>query len=527
MKKSLTLKLTLYFFIALTVFILLVGIMFGRQFQQKSEARYVERLTSLAVALAENIGESGESQIIFAPDEKMKGMGPHHGMGMGKMRNPEAMTPDERIKNRESMAKERKKAAAKENIIRRIRDLNRISQGEIRIVDANTRTSYVYGNDSVPDKLPAETNELLEKARAGEKGVIRNSSFLLSDSTLTVGVPIMDKNGEVIGALLLRNATNELVSMQKEAFSLLGAALLLGFVITLVLSAVLAKSFVKPLKQMEGFAVDLAKEKYYLRSDIKREDEIGSLAKSLDLLAARLEEIDNEKSRLDKMRKDFLASVSHELKTPITVVRGLIEMMTAGLVTTEDKRQSCLSQMQKNILGLQRLVQDLFELSRLQNADFTFETEELNLIDPLNDAVQSAKQMAKSKSVAVELMVEPSPIILKGDYVRLRQMFLTVLGNAVKFSPERGTVRIGVSQSENSWSISVTDEGAGISEEELPHIFEKFHRQTGEKNNDGTGLGLAIANEIARRHDINIAAGNVKNGGAVFTFSSYLRATPF
>ena len=88
MKKSLTLKLTLYFFIALTVFILLVGIMFGREFQQKSEARYVERLTSLAVALAENIGASGESQIIFAPDEKMKGMGPHHGTGMGKMINP-------------------------------------------------------------------------------------------------------------------------------------------------------------------------------------------------------------------------------------------------------------------------------------------------------------------------------------------------------------------------------------------------------------------------------------------------------
>ena len=289
MKNSLTLKLTLYFFIALVVFILLVGVMFGRQFQQKSEARYVERLTSLAVALAENIGESGESQIIFSPEERTRGMGPHH--NMGKIR--ENMTAEERIRSRESMASERKKAAAKENIIRRIRDLNRISQGEIRIVDANTRTSYVYGSDTVPDKLPPETNELLEKALSGEKGVIRNSSFIFSDATLTVGVPIMDKNGEVIGALLLRNATNELVSMQKEAFSLLGAALSLGFILTIILSAILAKSFIKPLKQMEGFAVDLAKEKYYLRSDIKREDEIGSLAKSLDLLAARLEEIDS------------------------------------------------------------------------------------------------------------------------------------------------------------------------------------------------------------------------------------------
>ena len=220
------------------------------------------------------------------------------------------------------------------------------------------------------------------------------------------------------------------------------------------------------------------------------------------------------------MRRDFLASVSHELKTPITVIRGLLEMMTAGLVTTEDKRQNCLAQMQKNILGLQRLVQDLFELSRLQNSDFTFEKEELNLIDPLNDAIQSAKQMAKSKSVTVMLTTEPSPIILEGDYVRLRQMFLTVLDNAVKFSPTKGTVTVSVNQSENSWNISVTDEGEGIPKEELPHIFEKFHRQKDKKNNEGTGLGLAIAKEIARRHDVTITAENVKDSGAKFTFSS-------
>lgn len=512
MNYGLTKKLLLYFSAAIFALIIIVGAIFGWLFQKKSEAIYVQRLTMLAVALAENINEDADTPIIFPPME------PHPPM------------PDPKLFTRRTFPANDEKHLDRnmprgDVIGRRLRDLNRISQGEVWLVDGKTRTFCVYGKENSIkfDKLPEDAEKMVETVLAGKNASSNNFSQLLTSPTITVGVPIIGKDGTTQGALLLHSATGGLKMIQREAFALLAAALGIGLIITVLLSFALAKTFIKPLKSMEEFAKNLAEEKYYLRSGISQKDEIGSLAKSLDLLAIRLQAIDNEKKRLEKMRQDFLASVSHELKTPITVLRGLIEMMMAGLVSTKEQSQSCLTQMNKNILGMQRLVQDLFELSRLQNADFTIEKSELNLLDPLNDAIDAAKQMAKSKNIAISIVREEksSPIILYGDYGRLRQMFLTVLDNAVKFSPKNEKITVTVEQKENSWQVIVQDKGVGISEEELPRIFEKFHTQKCKKNDDGTGLGLPIASEIARRHDITITCESKLNQGAKFIFNQY------
>lgn len=482
MKNSLYRKLFLCFSLALFVFIILVGGLFGYLFQQRSENFYAQRLTSLAVAMAGSI-DDGE---IFAFN------------GKRPPRNP--------------------------SVARRIRDLSRISDGEIWIVDKNTRSILRSDKDNPPkyDAFPKDAGKILETVLSGETAVSRSFSSLLSTPSITVGAPIFDKNGEVKGALLLHGATSGLYAVQREAFILFAAALAFGFIITLIFSAVLAKMFVKPLKSMEEFAKNLAREQYYLRSGIKKEDEIGSLAKSLDLLASRLEEIQKEKNRLEKMRQDFLTGVSHELKTPITVLRGILEMLLAGLVKTDEQRENCFKQMEKNILGLQRLVQDLFELSRLQNADFKTEKSELNLIDPLKDAIQSAKQIKSEKNISINITGKTCPIILLGDYGRLKQMFLTVLDNAVKFSPVGGEVTVNVENIGDLFEISIADQGEGIDKEILPYIFEKFHSQKSKKNDDGTGLGLAIAREIANRHDIKIISESEKDKGTRFIFKAYI-----
>lgn len=512
MKTSLTLKLTLYFSAAVLTLIIVVGAFFTYLYQQRSEKIYVSRLTSIAVALAQNVGENEEIAFNFPPLPPPEKPPINRNYYTRRTFNANEDRPrDPKFRNNERIA-------------RQLRDLNRFSQGEVWIVDKKTRSFSVYGKENSVsyDKLPEKAEEMLENVFLGENSVSRNFSPLLSAPSISVGVPIKDKDGNTKGALVLHSATGGLQTAQDEAYKLLAAALAVGTVLTLLLSAILAKTFVKPLKQMEAFAKDLAEEKYFLRSGIEKTDEIGSLAKSLDMLAIRLEAIKNEKERLQKMRQDFLTGVSHELKTPITVIRGLLEMMTEGLANTEEQRENCLKLMQKNILGLGRLVQDLFELSRLQNSDFTIEKNEINLKDALNDALQATRQIGTKKDVEVIATSNGEPIILNGDYGRLRQMFLAVLDNAVKFSPIGGKIEVSVATSDNLWQISVKDKGEGIAKEDLPHIFEKFHSQKSQKNDDGTGLGLAIAKEIANRHNIKISCQSEKGEGAEFIFSQSL-----
>lgn len=502
---GLTKKLTLYFSASILILIIIVGAIFSYQFQKKSEQIYIERLTDLAVALAENMWE--DSTLIFPSQEKPP-----------KPPNPKHYT--RRSFDAENAPPPERKPPKDLLIAKRLKELNRISSGEVWLVDGKTRTVCVYGNENSVkfESLPEDAEKMLETVLSGERAVSRKFSAILPSPSFTIGVPIVGKDGEVQGALLLHVATGGLKALQRDAFILLGVALAIGLIITALVSFYLARTFIRPLKRMEEFAGDLAAEKYYLRSGIEQKDEIGSLAKSLDLLAMRLEEIDKEKKRLEKMRQDFLAGVSHELKTPITVLRGLLEMMSAGLVKNEEHKNNCLNQMNKNILSMQRLVQDLFELSRLQNSDFTIIKSELNLIDPLNDAIEAAKQMAKEKNIRVTKPENIAPIIINGDYGRLKQMFLTVLDNAVKFSPENEKIEVCVETNGNSWSVSVKDNGAGINAEEIPYIFEKFHSQKGVKNGDGTGLGLPIAKEIANRHDIKIFCESEEGKGSCFSF---------
>ena len=218
------------------------------------------------------------------------------------------------------------------------------------------------------------------------------------------------------------------------------------------------------------------------------------------------------KSRFGTLTGDT-GGETHELRTPVTVLRGSLEALCDGVVSDGPKVAEYHREMLGEARHLERLVNDLLELSRLQNRDFAIEMAPINLLDPLQEARRSAARLGQSKSVYLEMQA-PTPLPFEGDYGRLRQMFLIVLDNAVKFSPPGGCVAIAA----DSEKIVISDQGCGIKEDQLPHIFDRFYRSRSAQNAGGTGLGLAIAAGIARRHGMEITADNLPEGGAVFTF---------
>ncbi|OQA70285.1 MAG: Alkaline phosphatase synthesis sensor protein PhoR [Firmicutes bacterium ADurb.Bin262] len=162
---------------------------------------------------------------------------------------------------------------------------------------------------------------------------------------------------------------------------------------------------------------------------------------------------------------------------------------------------------------LQRLVDDLLDLSRLQNADFKIEKTQVPLNDALDDAVRTAGHIAEGKGVRI-VGEKKEPLTVSGDYGRLRQMFLVVLDNAVKFTPPGGEVRVAL----EGRTVTVRDSGPGIAPEDAPYIFDRFYKAQSAGNAGGTGLGLAIAKQIAERHGVKLSAENAPEGGAVFRF---------
>lgn len=283
------------------------------------------------------------------------------------------------------------------------------------------------------------------------------------------------------------------------------AALVLG----LFLSIILSWRFTKPLNLMNDNAALLAERNYSVRNNITQKDEIGALAQTLDVLAERLQLADEESQKLEKLRREFIANISHELRTPVTVIRGSLEALRDGVITEKEEVNEFHEQMYKESIFLQRLINDLLDLSRLQNTDFPIEKSALNFCDVVQDAVRGSRRIGMEKHIQVKADLDADLYMLDGDYGRLRQMLMIFLHNSIKFSPEGGEIMLHL---KSGW-LQIIDHGCGMNAEELPHAFDRFYKARNEHNKTGSGLGLAIAKQIALRHDMGLSVESEKGKG--------------
>lgn len=368
-------------------------------------------------------------------------------------------------------------------------------------------------------ELPPNASEVIREVFQDKTVFSEGFSDVLSQLTLTVGVPIKDANGKVWGAVLLHSPVEGTTDGIYQGLMILGISIILALIIVLALAILFSYFFTKPLTKMKSVAMQLAEGNYQAKCNIKQKDEVGELANVMDLLAGRLDEASKESLKLEQMRKDFVSNISHELRTPVTVIRGSLEALCDKIITDPNQIDEYHLQMLNEAKFLQRLVGDLLDLSRLQNPDFAIEKQELNLNDVISDVVRSARQIAKNKNININIDLENPNLKISGDYGRLRQMFLIILDNAIKFSFENNKVDVLVKND----TIIIRDYGIGINEKDLPHIFDRFYKTHGEHNKVGTGLGLAIAKQIAERHNIELIAQNNFDGGAKFIFKIPLK----
>ena len=331
---------------------------------------------------------------------------------------------------------------------------------------------------------------------------------------LAAAMPVMNEHSQVLGVVVLESTLREQGYAQVPSSTILITSCIIAFGLSMILSLFVSGVFTRPITQVEQVAHQLTDGKYDARLPVLRGDEVGSLAGSMNVLAQRLEEARLLEEQQREQQKQLFSNISHELRTPVTVIRGSLEALRDGVVKGEEV-DAYYEQMIRESRWLQRLIRDLLELSRLQNSEFVLESQTFDLCDLLGDVAMSARALSANKGVLFTCEEPHSSYAFNGDYTRLRQMLLAVADNAVKYTPAGRQVQIWLEETKPV--IVIRDEGEGIAPEELKHIFERF-RATREPGRDSTGLGLAIVHEIARRHQVEIRVESIEGEGTTFTF---------
>ncbi|QIP11926.1 GHKL domain-containing protein [Spirosoma aureum] len=237
-------------------------------------------------------------------------------------------------------------------------------------------------------------------------------------------------------------------------------------------------------------------------------------------VAKKQKEID-ELKRLEQFRREFLADVSHELKTPIFAAQGFIHTLIDGAVDDEHVRDKFLSKAAKSLDGLDALVKDLVALSQLETGEVKMSFERIDIAHVTQEVFEQLEKIAQAKRASLKMRLDrPGPVWVKADMQRITQVMTNLIENAIKYGNENGKVIVSLEEDKKHTLISIRDDGPGIPPEHLSRIFERFYRveKSRSKDRGGTGLGLAIVKHILNAHKAKITVMSKLERGTTFRF---------
>lgn len=323
---------------------------------------------------------------------------------------------------------------------------------------------------------------------------------------------VRDDNGGLIGSV------RYLVSMERAdrqislvIFILMAAGLFIMLLLTLS-GAYFIRSILVPVRQLSQSARQIAQGDFAVRIDKAKDDEIGQLVDAINDMAGEL-------GAAEQMKNDFISSVSHELRTPLTAMRGLIEPLRDGLVKDEEQRQHLYDIILRETMRLSRLVSDMLELSRLQSGTCSLEKRPFNPGRMLRSVFDAYAQYADDYGQTLRLHAPDALPDVLGNPDRTEQVLVAILDNAMKYTPEGGTIDLIAEPTPELLRVTVKDTGPGIAQADLPHVFERFYKADKAHQGKGTGLGLAIAHEIMKQLGEELTVQSVQGEGSAFTFT--------
>lgn len=298
-------------------------------------------------------------------------------------------------------------------------------------------------------------------------------------------------------------------------------ALLIAVLATGIVGLIVFGLLTRRLRRMTVAVNNFEEGKLDSRIEIDSNDELGQLARSFNSMADTLVSQIEKLRRNDRMRRDLIANISHDLRSPLASIQGYLETILIKGTSLDDKqRTEYLETILKNTTVLSKLVEDLFELSKLEARQVETQIEPFSLADLCQDVMLKFKPEADKKNIELRTEIRRTFPFVKAD-IRLTERALSnLLRNAIHYTDPKGEVVLSAEEGEHAIRVAVSDDGCGIHEDDLPHVFDRFYRGKEHENRakGSSGLGLAIAQKILELHDSEIKVKSEVGTGTTFFF---------
>ena len=334
---------------------------------------------------------------------------------------------------------------------------------------------------------------------------------MFDDPVLTVGYPLQTE--QIAGIFMctsMLEIERSLQGMYQMGFFILTAIMGIGIIFVYIFS----KRISSPLLQMNEAVKVIAGGNFEQRVEINSEDEVGQLAESFNHMAESLD-------KYEKVRRDFIANVSHDLRSPLTSIQGFLGAILDGTIPHE-KQEHYLNIVLEETKRLTKLTNDIVELSRAQTSTITLEKTRFNINNLIRESIERLEPQLQKKDIKIDAIFVEKETFVEADEDKIARVIYNLVDNAIKFSEEGKKIEIETALKDNKkLLVSVKDYGKVISEEDVKYVFDRFYKVDSSRGKDktGSGLGLSIVREFLLAHGENIGVKSEKGKGTTFLFS--------
>lgn len=346
----------------------------------------------------------------------------------------------------------------------------------------------------------------VEELKAGKTITQRYESDATGEHLLEVTEPVVSF-GRTTGAL---RYTTSLEQIDRTVIEICLAIVLLGALIwalSFIYSLRLATSIVRPIQEVIDASDQIAKQHYDVKVSEEHTYELGELARTINYMGQQIKQ-------QETLKDEFISGISHELRTPLTSIKGWSETLLMDEEGLPEEASLGMGIIHSETERLISLVEQLLDFSKLETSRLVLYRQEVNVTEIIETVTAQLRQKLEEKQIIIRQKV-PAQVVGLYDENRLKQVFINLLDNAIRFSPPGGTITIRLVRSERVLFLSFSDEGPGIPKEHLRHVTEKFYQV--QKGKGGTGLGLSICRELVEAHEGKLFIDNQPEGGVIAT----------
>jgi signal transduction histidine kinase len=379
----------------------------------------------------------------------------------------------------------------------------------IEIYSRDGKQVYQYGLMPMMMGRAMNKQEVFTETVTGQVTVRQTKHNRLNSNIMLVGIPIGEEP-EVGGVLIISAplaAINEAKGIIKEQLMIVTVILILT---SLLISYYFSKAFTKPILKINEAAAKMADGNLSVRIDVKSSDELGMLSNTINNLSIQLQKI-------EQLRKDLIANVSHEFRTPLSLIKGYAETIRDVTGDMKEKRDSQLQIILEETDRLKSLVDDTLNLSQLQSGIFQLDIIPFDISASVSNIMSRFSYILEEKGISLEIQGGRDEIVVMGSEPQIEQVLYNFANNACNHTASGGRIQIRILQNEDDIKVEVSDNGEGIPSKELPYIWDRFYKAS--KGDKGKGLGLSIAKEILEAHGVSYGVESKQGEGTTFWFT--------